>query len=137
MSDLNVKLRWALAASLGLNLFFAGYLVARPSERPRPESGAQARKLGPDLRRVFREKREVLMPLRKNVRDAHRRAREELQNEAFDETRLTESLRALRAARNELAEHMHGLVVEIAPGVPAAERPRLLGPDPGRRRREK
>ena len=134
MSSSAMKLRWALAASLGLNLFFAGYLVARPSDSRR-DFATEMRKPNVTLRRVFRERREVLIPLRKSVREAHRAARAELEREPLDEEALREALTSLRASRNQLAESMHAIVLEVAPQVAPADRKVLLGRTPGARRK--
>lgn len=140
MSALTPKrLAIALALSLAINLFGAGFLVARglrardgrgvtAMESPRALMGA-ARKAGvhEQARRIMREHRPELRSRRDSMRHARRRARGALTAPAFDAQEMDAALREMRARTNDTQAALHGALVQLATELTHEQRDALVG----------
>lgn len=124
-------LGWILTASLTLNLFLAGFVVARltgPTHSPLPSAqrakrmnGHQDEQMLP-LRRLMRKRRGELMPARAEVRAARNEVRAALLQEPFSEPALTRALGLLRRATGHAQESLHTVLIEAASDLPLDER---------------
>jgi uncharacterized membrane protein len=147
--------RWmvALALSLGLNLFFAGFAAARhwrahhalgqrgrgahrlDDEHGRDASSARERWAVPALRRVWREHRQEFDAELQELRRARQRVMEELGRDTFDKAAVEHALAELRRHDNVLQQKLHHTLVESSAGLPADERRKLRGGGPRDRER--
>lgn len=125
MSGVTKRLSWALAISLGLNLFLIGFGSARWL-RARSQRGAWhgasgehglARFLGPSMTELRAQHRE-LMGARRAVGTA-------LQAEPYDAQRLDQALSTLRATTSKNQQILHQRLLERAPTLTLDERREL------------
>jgi uncharacterized membrane protein len=150
------KLAVALACSLALNLFFAGFLTARALRRhdvydDRPPHGPSAGPRGPrrdadlaadeGVRRALRRHEDTFRSRGKDLRAARAKVSVAFAAEPFDTAALSSALTELRAQTSESQRMLHDTLVEMAPTLSPEQRARLskhaLERDfgPGRRRR--
>ena len=115
------RLSWALALSLGLNLFLLGYGSARMLQLGGPgHAGARERMsefLGPPTA-ALREQHRALRTARKRVGDA-------LVAEPFDVEELRGALAALRETTSRGQEQLHERLLERVEQLPPEERREL------------
>ena len=140
------RLALLLAASVLLNVFALAFLIGRYSARHHPADHPAASDHDPSdhdpgdhgratMRRLWRERREVLGPHHRRLREARLGVREALATEPLDRAALDAALAELRAATSASQEALHGVIVDAAPALPAAERVPLAElAGPGRRR---
>jgi uncharacterized membrane protein len=144
MNGLTKRLSIALAVSVALNLFAAGFLVSRALHRghgPRMPPPAQdfvdvspfmgpRGLLGsgagphaePRVREVMRAHGKELREGRGELRERRRAVEDALRAEPFDAAALTTALAALRASTNAAQERMHATMVDLAKTLSAEER---------------
>ncbi len=139
----------ALCVSLGLNLFGAGFVVARRvlQHRHGEQHGAMLgprgflgraglRDAGPNLQRIVGAKRDQLRAQRAGLRAARDEVRAALVQEPFDRAKLEAALAKLRAETTQMQATMHQTLVELAASLDAPQRkhlaqvPWLLHPRP-------
>ena len=130
-----------LACSVLLNVFAAAFLIGRYSAdthhaehaaAPEQDAGDRGRAT---MRRLWRERREALGPHHRRLREARLAVRAALASEPLDAEALDAALAELRAATSASQEALHGVIVDAAPTLPAAERVPLAElAGPGRRR---
>lgn len=113
------RLSWALALSIGLNLFLVGFGAAR-AWRARPEHR-------PGLMHALGPPTPALRAQHDELVAARRRVGEALEAEPFDRKQAEQALAELReiAARSQGALHEH--LVDRAAKMTPAERHRLAG----------
>ena len=119
MSAAMKRLSWALALSIGLNLFLLGFGVVRLAHHRHPEGasgphGRMGELLGPPTP-ALREERKVLT-------DARRRVGEALAAEPYDPDALSEALAALRESTSRGQEKLHERLIERAGQLSPEER---------------
>ena len=150
MTTPSKRLSIALAASIALNLFGAGFLVSRllhhrhasmlaPMLAPNDEqdrgnpfmgprgllgSGAEPRLL-PHVREVMRAHGEGLRQDRAARRERRRAVEDALRAEPFDGAALSQALGSLRQSTLAAQERMHTALVELAKKLPAEDRQKL------------
>lgn len=150
MSSLTKRLSIALAVSVALNLFGAGFLVSRALHRehgprmphmPPPAqelvdvspfmgprgllgSGAEPRLL-PHVREVMRAHGDGLRQDRGALHERRRAVEDALRAEPFDDAALSQALGSLRQSTLAAQERMHTALVELAKKLPAEDRQRL------------
>jgi uncharacterized membrane protein len=126
---------WVFATSLGLNLFFAGFLTARCAREERVERLAPPMMFGvrealgdavpPPVQALMKEHAKAVRIERKRLRTAHHRAREAMAAEPFDPTALDAALEDLRSSTLAVQTSLHHGLVQIAQGVDAEQRQKL------------
>ncbi len=120
MSSLATRLSWALALSLGLNLFLLGMGAARwfhphaPYAEHRGPHGRPGRFLGPPTPEL-RAQHDAL-------REARARVGMALEAEPFDAKALSEALAALRSVTGRSQELLHAHLLERAPELSPSDR---------------
>ena len=147
MSSLTKRLSIALAVSVALNLFGAGFLVSRALHRehgPRmPHMPPPAQELvdvspfmgprgllgcgagphaEPRVREVMRAHGKELREGRGELRERRHAVEDALRAEPFDPAALTTALTALRASTNAAQERMHSALVDLAKTLSPEER---------------
>jgi len=148
MSKLEKRLGVALSISVALNLFFAGFVVARrlgQREPPWREQGALEvdaprhvmRALrhaggGEHARRALEAHRDEMRAEHRAMREARRAAAAALAAEPFDRAAVERALETVRARVADSQRTAHAVVVEVAAELPPQERARLLS-GPARR----
>jgi uncharacterized membrane protein len=128
----------ALALSVSVNLFFAGFAVARrvmmhrawqaqgPMLGPRGFLGrAGLGNAGPRARGILEQRRGALRQHHGALRAARDKVREALGAEPFDKARLETALTELHAQTAQMQSTMHATLVELAASLDAAQRKRL------------
>ncbi|HEY6876396.1 MAG TPA: periplasmic heavy metal sensor [Polyangiales bacterium] len=115
------RLSWALAISIGLNLFLLGFGAARawrghggPAHRP-----GLMRMLGPPSPELRAQHHEL--------EAARKRVAEAFAAEPYDRTRAEHALADLRARVTRSQELLHQHLLERADTLPPEERRRLAG----------
>ncbi|MET0286573.1 MAG: periplasmic heavy metal sensor [Polyangiales bacterium] len=112
------RLSWALALSIGLNLFLVGFGVARSWRAHNgPHRPALMHMLGPPTP-ALRAQHEELMAARKRVGEA-------LEHEPYDRARAEHALEALRASAARGQELLHQRLLERAGQLSPAQRRKL------------
>lgn len=138
MSNLNPRrLGLMLLASLGLNLFLAGFLAARlwggPGHPPpgRPfgprELVVAARQAGAEgqVRELMQRRREGLRKHHGQMRAARAEVHAALLAEPFDAARLREALDRVHSGTADAQSAVHEAFVELAQGMTPAQRKAL------------
>lgn len=142
MTKLDKRLAIALSISVALNLFFAGFVVARRLARPErrgPDAAAlqvdaphhvmhALRQAGGGVhaRHVLEAHRGELRVQRRAMREARRAAVEALAAEPFDRAAVERALAAVRERVADSQRLAHEVVLEVAAELPPRERARLL-----------
>lgn len=111
------RLSWALALSIGLNLFLVGFGVARAWRTHAHHRPALMRALGPPTPEL-RAQHQALRTARQHVGEA-------LEAEPFDAERVEQALATLRETASHSQELLHQRLVERAAKMPPAERRKL------------
>jgi uncharacterized membrane protein len=117
------RLSWALALSLGLNVFLLGFSASRFARGGRehmhegPPRGA--------MRRVLGEPTPELMAHRGDLREARRAVAEALETEPLDRARLKSALDRLRTETSEGQAALHERLLERASELPIEQRREL------------
>ncbi len=127
---------WLLAASVGLNLFLAGFWVARAlrhrdfEQRRSAEMFHVGRALRGSKVAGVREKARAHMqrarPLRRELRAARAQVKRALEAETYNHTELESALQRLRAKSADVQEALHEALLDVADGLSVEER-RALG----------
>lgn len=129
MSPLTKKLSWALAISLGLNLFFLGFGVARrvphPPPPPAPTHFDPRHDMGPGPRQWFGPHAPALREQHRAFKQARRAVADALSAEPFDAQALERALADFRKATAEGQEALHRALVERAKELSPEERRKL------------
>lgn len=142
MNGTTRKLVIAISISLALNLFFAGFLVARAvlgrghggrfgGDDPHGPFGAlmgepQAwRSAEPQVRDVMKRHHESLRARGGELRQAQREVADALTAEPFDRARLERALATTRAQTEASQKEMHDGLIELAASIGPEERRRL------------
>lgn len=126
----------ALAVSLALNVFLAGFLAAqalRPSEGRPSAAGPMLFRAGealgdpghPAIREVMRAHRQELRAHRRAIREARREVHESMVAEPFDQERLSAALASLRAETTSSQVLLHRALVQLATSMTPEQRARL------------
>ena len=134
MNSLTKKLIWALAVSVGLNLFLLGFSVAR-TVKTRPFSGRppmmQPEQRGPEQRgpgkalRAFGPYRPTMRAQRDEVVRAREAVARALSREPFDRQALASALEDLRNVTLAGQVKLHDALLETAEKLPKEEREQL------------
>lgn len=157
MSTLTKRLSIALAVSIALNLFGAGFLVSRALQRRHGPGtppathdfvdvspfmgphGLLGSGVGPHaaprVREVMRAHGEELRKGRGELRERRRAVEDALRAEPFDGAGLRTALSGLRTSTNAAQERMHAALVDLAKTLSPEERRALAGAGHGRGRR--
>lgn len=119
-------LRWALIASVALNLFFIGMLTASAfSERPRGFLGKALHDASPEVRAIYQELREADRDARtarwRPVYEASGRVIEAIAAEPYDQAALEAAMQAVSDARRG-ARGRGRLLVKMAPRLTPEQR---------------
>lgn len=124
MSSVTKRLSWALALSIGLNLFLVGFgssrwLRARSRGDAHGRGGEHglARFLGPSMTELRAQHRSLI--------EARRGVAAALQAEPYDARQLEAALSALRASTTKSQQALHERLLERAPTLSADERREL------------
>jgi len=135
--NVDERRRWigfGLVASLLLNVFLLGFVVARLSGPPRPprprdrrpEVGQQFRAPGPGpMRAIMEGHRDELRGGRAQIHRARGAVRDALLADPFEPARLETALGELRQATHDAQEALHEALLEAAPNLSADERAQL------------
>lgn len=122
----------ALLISVAINLVIAGVVLGRlgaPRGEPPPAAWA-ARELGPETRRLVRERMRgqlpEVRPLRREMREARQAVRAAVTVEDFDPAALRASLARLRDAGNRYEQFIHENLADIAASLTREEREALV-----------
>lgn len=138
------RLAIALAVSVGLNLFFGGFVVARKMFRP--HHGQREHHMGPPpmagpagmfrdfddpklhkhMKKVFDGRREHLDHDRAQIRDARRKVAEALERQPPDSAELEAAFAGLRTATTEAQAELHRSLIELAPTLSIEQRQQLI-----------
>jgi Spy/CpxP family protein refolding chaperone len=141
MSTTTKRLSLALAASLALNVFFAGFLTARALSGPRDRGegrGPHGLFLGPrgllgasgaeqEVSRVMERHGPRLQASRRGLRGTRRAVRDALAAEPFERQALEQALSSMRARTAESQAAMHAALVDLADQLPREQRRKLGG----------
>jgi uncharacterized membrane protein len=148
----------ALAVSVAINLFAAGFLVSRALHRshgrkadfgpsgervdvspfmgPRGLLGRVAdARLAPRVREVMRAHGDELREGRGEMREQRRAVEDALRGEPFDADALDQALLGLRQSTLAAQERMHAALVDVAKTLPVEDRRALARHGRGRRAR--
>lgn len=125
MSSVTKRLSWALALSIGLNLFLVGFGSSRWLRARSPRGawhgpGAEhglARFLGPSMAELREQHRGLI--------DARRAVAAALQAEPYDAKQLQQALSTLRATTSKSQLALHERLLERAPTLTLEERREL------------
>ncbi len=139
MKWLNAPRPWVLLASLSVNLFFVGLIVAAISfgphgpgwrkGHPAPPAKHMIRALGEDARPAVKKVMQAREPAFRAAGDAHRAAnkayRAALKAEPYDRQRLADALAARRETRAKMRMLMDEALVDIVDDVGPEARKKL------------
>lgn len=140
MTPLERRLSIALAVSVALNLFIAGFFVARgvsgrgmhggrhhhgPFLGPRALLEAGGPEAEPLVEGLMKRHGPELRKERGALRSARRGVHDALSREPFDAAALERALAELRARTGSSQAQMHEALVELARQLPAEQRKRL------------
>lgn len=138
MSSTTRRLVIVLSVSLALNLFFAGFLVARaafgrrgprgPQDMHEPFAAMMGGEPGGDddlARKIMHRHRDALSSERKGLREARRETVEALVAEPFARERLERALEQTRVHTAASQRAMHDALVEYAEGLDPEQRRRF------------
>ena len=124
MSPALKRLSWALALSLGLNVFLLGFSASRFARGGHEEHVHEGRPRGA-MRRVLGEPTPELMAHRGDLREARRAVAEALETEPLDRARLKSALDRLRVETSEGQAALHERLLERASELPLEQRREL------------
>lgn len=131
---------WALAVSLGLNLFFSGFLVSRCSRTQTVDDDRGRRAQGPLMFRVrealgdsvsdevnelLEQHRQAVRGSRRELRRARTEARQALEAEPFEPQELRTALERLRESSVSTQETLHEGLLKLAESVSPEQRKQL------------
>lgn len=132
------RLLWLLAASLLLNMFLVGFLIARATmvRPPLPPPMAHPSAAGPaphmrrerdpgPMRMLMARHRPALRKQRRAIHAARNAVQAALVAEPFDQAKLSTALSELRAATSDAQGALHESLVEAAPSMSPEERAAL------------
>jgi Spy/CpxP family protein refolding chaperone len=138
MDRITKRLVIALSLSVSVNLFFAGFAVARhllwqrsfamhgPMLGPRGFMGhAGLGNASPDVRRILEQQGGTLREQHGALRAARAKVSEALKTDPFDKARLGTALAELQAQTSRMQSTMHATLVEVAASLDASQRKRL------------
>lgn len=124
MSPALKRLSWALALSLGLNVFLLGHESSRWFHQQRAEEVHGGRPRGP-MHRMFGEPSPALLSHRSELRAARRAVAEALESDPLDRERLKSALARLREETSEGQAALHERLIERAGELPLEQRREL------------
>lgn len=124
MSPLLRRLSWALALSLGLNVFLIGFATSRFVRGERRDRMHEGPPRGA-MRRVLGEPTPALMAHRGELRAARVAVAEALETEPLDRARLKSALDRLRMETSEGQAALHERLLERASELPLEQRREL------------
>lgn len=127
MNPLTKKLAWALAISVGLNLFLLGFGVARtvgprPMKPPEFEPHGMG---GPGKLRIFGPHAPALRTQRHEVLEARTGVAQALTRDPFDREALAKALNHLREVTAQGQLKLHEALLETAEKLPQDQREKL------------
>ncbi|MEN9578357.1 MAG: hypothetical protein RJA70_1366 [Pseudomonadota bacterium] len=143
---------WMLGASIGLNIFAAGFLVSRCSRSHRAgpplhvdpsrdtpllfhAREAFGGEIPEDARAALRTQVTIVRQQRQELRRAHEGVRSALEAENFDSEALSEALSQVRSSTSKMQGALHGGLVQLAQSATNEQRKRLAQANIGRHQR--
>lgn len=138
------RMAWALAISVGLNLFLGGFLVARAALRPphphgfgpHPMAGPFAMlhdlrdlhdpKLGERAEALFEERRERFEDGRRKLGDARHKVARAMKRQPPDRAELEAAFAELRNVTTSSQAEIHAGLIELVQTLTPEQRERLI-----------